>query len=116
MRDVTVLYDERCPLCARLTGPLGAVEGVSVAPIGSERGAQLLGDLTPAERYAALHVVDADGRRRSGADGLPPLLRRLRGGRFPAWLVERFPAAAALLYGLVARNRMRLSRALRVPQ
>jgi predicted DCC family thiol-disulfide oxidoreductase YuxK len=116
MRDVTVLFDERCALCTQLTARLGRLDGVSLAPIGSERGARLLRDLTLAERYSALHVVDADGGRRSGADALPPLLRRLRGGRLPAWLVERFPAAAARLYGLVARNRMRLSRILRVSQ
>lgn len=110
MGELTVLYDERCALCARLTTRVRSVEGVSVVAIGSERGARLLGDLTPAERYASLHVVDAEGRRRSGAAALPPLLRRLRRGRLTARLVERFPRAAACAYGLVARNRARLSR------
>jgi predicted DCC family thiol-disulfide oxidoreductase YuxK len=110
--DLTVLFDEGCALCVRLTGPLEAARGVSVVAIGSEAGARLLRELPPAERYASLHVVDAAGRRRSGADALPPLLRRVRGGRSAAWLVERFPGFAAVVYRLVARNRARLSRLL----
>jgi predicted DCC family thiol-disulfide oxidoreductase YuxK len=116
MPDVTVLYDERCALCVRLTARLGSLDGVSLTPIGSERGARLLRDLTPADRYAALHVVDADGRRRSGVEALPPLLGRLPGGRPAARLVQRFPRASAYVYDLVARNRMRLSRPLRARQ
>ncbi len=107
--ELTVLYDEGCALCERLTGPFEAAQGVSVAAIGSETGARLLHQLPPEERYASLHVVDADGRRRSGADALPPLLRRVRGGRPAAWLVERLPRLAAVVYRLVARNRAGLS-------
>jgi predicted DCC family thiol-disulfide oxidoreductase YuxK len=109
MGELTVLYDESCALCARLTTRLRTLDGVSVVPIGSDVGRGLLGDLTPDERYASLHLVGADGRRRSGVDALPPLLRRLRGGTSAAWLIGRFPHAAARVYGLVARNRTRLS-------
>jgi predicted DCC family thiol-disulfide oxidoreductase YuxK len=114
--EVTVLYDEGCAFCTRLTARLAPLEGVSVTPIGSPEGARLLRDLSPADRYAALHVVDRDGRRRSGADALPILLRRFRGGSLPARLIERFPGVSARLYGLVARNRKYLSRLLRTPQ
>jgi predicted DCC family thiol-disulfide oxidoreductase YuxK len=110
--ELTVLYDEGCPLCVRLTGPLGSDGSVAVAAIGSETGARLLHDLTPEERYASVHVVDGDGRRRSGAEALPPMLRRVRGGRPLAWLVERSPRVAAVGYDLAARNRARLSRLL----
>ena len=108
MRDVTVLYDADCALCTALTRPLASRAGVTLMPIRSARGAALLADLPPAERNAALHVVDADGMRRSGADALPALARRVRGGRPAAWLIERFPRVAARGYDLVARNRMRL--------
>jgi predicted DCC family thiol-disulfide oxidoreductase YuxK len=109
---MTVLYDDRCALCTTLARPLGSLEGVSLAPIRSARGDELLGDLAPAERDAALHVVAADGVRRSGADALAVMLRRVRGGHPAAWLVERFPGPAARAYDAVARNRLRLSRPL----
>jgi predicted DCC family thiol-disulfide oxidoreductase YuxK len=112
MREVTVLYDADCVLCTTLTRPLASRPGVTLAPIRSERGATVLADLPPLERDGALHVVDAAGTRHSGADALPDLARRLRGGRPAAWLVERFPGTAARSYDLVARNRMRLSRPL----
>jgi predicted DCC family thiol-disulfide oxidoreductase YuxK len=112
MREVTVLYDADCVLCTTLTRPLASRPGITLAPIRSERGATVLADLPPLERDGALHVVDAAGTRHSGADALPDLARRLRGGRPAAWLVERFPGTAARSYDLVARNRMRLSRPL----
>ncbi|HEY7178905.1 MAG TPA: DCC1-like thiol-disulfide oxidoreductase family protein [Gaiella sp.] len=112
MRDVTVLYDDRCALCVRLVRPLESLEGVSLAPIRSARSDKLLADLAPAYRDAALHVVAADGARRSGADALAVVLRRVHGGRYAAWLLERWPRAAACAYDAVARNRMRLSRPL----
>lgn len=116
MGELTVLYDERCALCARLTTRVRSVESVLVEPIGSERGAELLADLPPAERYASVHVVDGEGRRRSGSEALPPLLRRVRGGGLFAWLVERFPRAAAWGYELVSRHREGLARVLRLDQ
>jgi predicted DCC family thiol-disulfide oxidoreductase YuxK len=112
MREVTVLYDADCALCTALARPLASRPGVTLASIRSERGAALLGDLAPAERDSSLHAVDADGVRRSGADALPGLARRLRGGRALAWLIERFPQTAARGYDVVARNRLRLSRPL----
>jgi predicted DCC family thiol-disulfide oxidoreductase YuxK len=116
MRDVTVLYDADCALCATLARRLESRDGVSLAPIRSLLGDELLGDLPASEREASLHVVDAAGVRRSGADALPDLARRLRGGHAAAWVLERFPRSTARCYRLVARNRLRLSRAFPPPQ
>jgi predicted DCC family thiol-disulfide oxidoreductase YuxK len=110
MRDVTVLYDADCALCTSFARRVGSREGVALAPIRSARGAELLQDHPPLERDASLHVVDEAGTRLSGADALPGLLRRLRGGRVVAPLLERFPDATRQAYAFVARNRRRLSR------
>ena len=68
MAEATVLYDEGCAFCARLTARLARLDGVEVA-IGSAAGVRAaLRDLSPAQRYAALHIVDAEGRRRSGVN------------------------------------------------
>jgi predicted DCC family thiol-disulfide oxidoreductase YuxK len=109
MREVTVVYDADCALCRALARPLASRPEVTLAPIRSPRGAELLHDLPPHAGEAALHVVEANGTRRSGADALPGLLRRFRGGRAAAWLVERFPRATRRGYALVARNRMLLT-------
>ena len=116
MDELTLLYDEGCAFCTWVAGPFRSLDGVRVEPIGSERGDELLAGLTREERYASVHVVDAAGRRRSGAEALPPLLRRARGGRPAAWLVERFPRTAAWGYGLVSRHRSLLARVLRLDQ
>ena len=114
--ELTLLYDEGCAFCTWVAGPFRSVDGGVVEPIGSERGDELLADLAHEERYASVHVVDAAGRRRSGAEALPPLLRRVRGGRPAAWLVERSPRAAAWGYDLVSRHRNLLARLLRLDQ
>jgi predicted DCC family thiol-disulfide oxidoreductase YuxK len=116
MGELTLLYDEGCAFCTWVAGLFRSTEGVLVAPIGSERGGELLGDLTHEERYASVHVVGADGRRRSGGEALPPLLRRVRGGRPAAWLLERLPGLSAWGYALVSRHRDLLARVLRLDQ
>jgi predicted DCC family thiol-disulfide oxidoreductase YuxK len=108
---LTVLYDEDCGLCAWLATWLEQ-SGVAVAPIGSPLGDRHLRDLPHAQRYAAVHVVDVAGRRRSGPEALPPLLRALPRVRWVAPLAESTPWLTAWGYGIVARHRRRLSRVL----
>ena len=111
---LTVLYDEGCGFCTALATRLARISrGVAVEPIGSATGERLLADLEPEERYAAVHVVDGEGRRRSAGAAVPPLLARLPGGRLPAALAARFPRLTEAGYRLVARNRGVLSRVTR---
>jgi predicted DCC family thiol-disulfide oxidoreductase YuxK len=112
--EVTVLYDEGCAFCTALARWLAGRPGLRTAPIGSPEGALLLRDLTPAERYDAVHVVDERGRRRTGGAALPPVLRRLPGGRLPAALLAALPGPTELAYRLVARNRSAVSRVARL--
>jgi hypothetical protein len=60
---LTVLVDEYCVICTRAGRWLARRDGIVVEAIGSAAGAQLLRDLTPGERYASVHAVDAVGRR-----------------------------------------------------
>ena len=104
--ELTVLYDEGCGFCTRRRrsasrGRLASTMRRSDPPLGSV----LLRDLTPEERYAAVHVVDALGRRRSGGAALPPLARTLPGGRLLAAVFDAFPGLTDAAYELVARNR-----------
>jgi predicted DCC family thiol-disulfide oxidoreductase YuxK len=105
MAELTVLYDEGCGFCTRLAARLARRPHITAAPIGSATGSHLLRDLSPAERYATVHVVDATGRRWSGGGALPPLLRKLRGGSLVAAVCEVFPRPTHLAYRVVARHR-----------
>jgi predicted DCC family thiol-disulfide oxidoreductase YuxK len=108
--ELTVLYDEGCDFCTRLAARLAGRPKITVAPIGSTTGSLMLRDLSPAERYASVHVVDAFGRRRSAGGALPQLLRRLPGGRLVAAVCEALPGPTEHAYRLVARNRRLASR------
>jgi predicted DCC family thiol-disulfide oxidoreductase YuxK len=105
-----VLYDEDCGICSWLAWRLERADGISVAAIGSREGEVRLRDLGRDARYANVHVVDAIGRRRSGGEAIPALLRALPGGRPLAALAAAHPALTAWGYRLVARNRRALSR------
>ena len=113
MAEVTVLYDEGCGFCTRLAMRLARPPRVDIAPIGSPVGSTLLRDLTPLERYASVHVVDAVGRRRSGGAALAPLFRTIPGGSVLAGACDAFPALTDRVYALVANNRGLASRLLR---
>jgi DCC1-like thiol-disulfide oxidoreductase len=103
-----VLYDGECGFCRWTVA--WALErdrnGVlSVAPIQSPTGDQLLADLDPAERLRAVHVVHEDGRRESGGAAVRAVLGVLPPARRFARL-----AGAEWAYRLVAAERGRISR------
>ena len=111
---VVVFYDEGCEICAALAAWLARYgRDVDVAPIGSARGEHALADLSPAERYAAFHVVDGNGLRGSGGAALPTVLRAVPLGGLPAALATRFPRLSDGVYGYVAARRSVLSRVVR---
>jgi predicted DCC family thiol-disulfide oxidoreductase YuxK len=114
---LTVLYDEGCGFCTTLAARLARHgRDLVVEPIGSPAGDRFLADLGQEERYAAVHVVDPDGRRQSGGAAVPPVLARLPGGRLPAAFAARLPRLTDAGYELVARNRATLSRLTRLGQ
>ena len=113
MAELTVLYDEGCGFCTRVALRVARRRRVAVAPIGSPLGSLLLRDLTPVERYATMHVVDATGRRRSGGSALAPLARTIPGGSALATAFDAFPGLTEAAYALVARNRRLASKLVR---
>jgi predicted DCC family thiol-disulfide oxidoreductase YuxK len=110
-RAALVLYDADCGVCGRLADAL-IRHGVRVAPIRSATGELQLRDLAHASREATVHVLDGHGRRRSGAEALPSILRSLPRLAWTARLVAAHPAASRLGYAAVARHRRVLSRIL----
>jgi predicted DCC family thiol-disulfide oxidoreductase YuxK len=108
MKAQLVLYDEDCGVCTSLAGMLER-HGVAVAAIGSLHGERWLNDLPPAARYASVHAIATDGKRRSGGAALPCILRALPGGRPLAAAAAAFPRLTNALYTRFARQRRRLS-------
>ena len=113
MAETLVLYDEDCGICAALAERL-MTRQIDVAPIGSSLGRHWLRDLSPTDRYAAFHAVDADGRRRSGGDAVPLVIDAL-GGRAVARLARAIPGVTDAAYRAVARRRGTLSRLVGMP-
>ncbi len=105
---VTVLYDHDCGFCRWSIGRLLAWDRAGrLRPVAiqSAEGRRLLADLTPGERLATAHALDAAGRRTSGGDAIAPIAAVLPGGAPFAALGRRAPALARAGYGAVAGRR-----------
>jgi predicted DCC family thiol-disulfide oxidoreductase YuxK len=105
---VTVLYDHDCGFCRWSVGSLLAWDRAGrVRPLAiqSAEGQALLGELTPEQRLASAHAVDAAGRRTAGGDALAPVAAVLPGGAPLAALGRRAPALARAGYRAVAGRR-----------
>jgi predicted DCC family thiol-disulfide oxidoreductase YuxK len=110
---VTVLYDRDCGFCRWSVGRLLAWDrGSRVRPLAiqSAEGERLLADLTPEQRLASAHAIDAAGRRASGGDALAPIADVLPGGRALAALARRAPGLARVGYDAIAGRRPLLGR------
>jgi predicted DCC family thiol-disulfide oxidoreductase YuxK len=108
-----VLYDADCGFCKwTLSVLLRWDREARLEPVALQRAeaADLLKELTPAERMASWHLISPRGERCSGGDALSPLLRALPGGRLPAVVFARFPRLSARGYRWLAEHRSGLSR------
>jgi predicted DCC family thiol-disulfide oxidoreductase YuxK len=107
-----VLYDADCGFCKwTLSVLLRWDREARLEPVALQRAeaADLLKELTPAERMASWHLISPRGERCSGGDALSPLLRALPGGRLPASVFARFPRLSARGYRWLAEHRSGLS-------
>jgi predicted DCC family thiol-disulfide oxidoreductase YuxK len=105
---VTVLYDHDCGFCRWSIGRLLAWDRAGhLRPLAiqSAEGQRLLADLTPEQRLATAHAVDAAGRRTSGGDAMAPIAAVLPGGGPLVALGRRAPALARAGYRAVAGRR-----------
>ena len=114
----TLIYDAECAICRksalwlmRRAYSSGELEILPCrSPVRQERFPQVKED----ECLSAMQLVLPDGRRLSGADAVPELLRRIHGWGWLAGVFALPPVrpVARRVYGWVARNRMRISCAL----
>lgn len=93
-----LLYDADCGLCKFVVARVLEWDRAGrLRPLALQdpRAAELLPHLTPEQRMASFHLVEADGTVHSAGEGLAAL--------FPP--LARFPRVASRLYGFVANNR-----------
>ena len=119
MTHAVLIYDAECPMCRasalwvmRLALSRGALE---ILPCRSSVRVARYPQITEDACLTAMQLVLPDGRIFAGADAVPELLRRIRG---LGWLAAVFALPgmrplARLVYGWIARNRMRISCGLR---
>ncbi|MGH2858374.1 MAG: DCC1-like thiol-disulfide oxidoreductase family protein [Solirubrobacteraceae bacterium] len=110
-----VLYDADCGFCRcslALLLALDRARHLLPVALGTPLAARLLRDLDEQQRAASWHLVDPEGARSSAGAALADLLALLPGGRLPAALLRRFPAATERGYRWVADHRGPLGRAL----
>ncbi len=111
-----LLYDDGCRFCRACAHAIRRWDRAGrfdILPWSDAQAAGWLRGLSPALRDRGMHLRDGDGRLHSQDDALLALLALLPGGGGVAAGARRLPPlrwALARGYGLVARNRGRLSR------
>jgi predicted DCC family thiol-disulfide oxidoreductase YuxK len=112
-RQWVVLYDGACGFCKWiLAGLLWLDPDRRLRPLAlqQQEAEAFLSEVEPELWMASFHLVTPEGERLSGGEALPPLLRLVRGGRFPAAALARFPRPTDAGYRWIAEHRTQLSR------
>ncbi|XAY07205.1 hypothetical protein DSM112329_04085 [Paraconexibacter sp. AEG42_29] len=85
--------------------------GLEPVAIQSPRGQELLAPIAPADRLKTAHVVAPDGSIRSGGDAVSVVSGVLPGAAPFGLIAKLLPWLVRGGYGLVARNRITISKA-----
>jgi predicted DCC family thiol-disulfide oxidoreductase YuxK len=110
-----LIYDAECPMCRAsalwLMRLSLARRQLEILPCRASVRAERFPQVSEEACLTAMQLVLPDGRILSGADAVPELLRRIRG---LGWLAAAFALPgmrplARVVYGWIARNRMRIS-------
>jgi predicted DCC family thiol-disulfide oxidoreductase YuxK len=112
-----VLYDDDCAFCKWSLDKVLAWDRrrlLRPVAIQSEEGGELLASMPEAKRLESWHLALPSGEVRSAGAAAVPLAEVLPGGRPLAALFRAFPRTTDRAYRLVARNRNRLARLLRI--
>jgi predicted DCC family thiol-disulfide oxidoreductase YuxK len=115
--DWVVLYDEDCGFCRWSLDKLLAWDrrrALQSVSIQSARGRELLAEVPEDRHLDSFHLVGPDGTVRSAGAAMGPLAELLPGGRPLAAVFRTFPRLTERAYRLVANNRNRLARLLRI--
>ena len=112
-----ILYDRDCGFCKWSLDKILAWDRrrrLRPVAIQSEEGEALLSAVPEAKRLDSWHLVSPAGDVRSAGAAAAPMAELLPGGRPLARMFRSFPGATEGAYRLVAGNRDRLARLLRI--
>jgi predicted DCC family thiol-disulfide oxidoreductase YuxK len=112
-----VLYDADCGFCKWSLDKILAWDrrgALHPVPIQAEEGDVLLASVPPGRRLDSFHLVPTRGKVLSGGAALAELAALLPGGGPLAFCFRAFPKLTERAYRLVADNRTRLARMLRI--
>lgn len=115
-RRLVVVYDGNCPFCrrqARRIQQRDVDDQFEYLPRQAENIEQRFPQLAEGDFNSGMRLIHRDGRVSVGADAVYHIARRVRRWRYFAWLY-RVPILHQIfrgLYALIARNRLRLSKA-----
>ena len=113
MRATTVLFDADCGFCRWSTDKIRAWDrhgNLRFVALQSAEATALLSEVDPGLRFASWHVVDVDGRVRSGGSAVSTVFDLVPFGWPLARLADFAPRLTERAYAVVARNRDRLGR------
>lgn len=114
-----MLYDRDCGFCKWSLNKIlrrdrhGRLRPVAIQ---SDEGQALLAKVPPAERLDSWHLASPSGEVHSGGAAAEPLMELLPLGRPLALAFRTFPRSTDRTYRLVARNRNRIARVLRIDE
>ena len=117
--EAVLIYDAECPMCRAAALWLMRLalsqHELQILPCRSPLRAERFPAIAEDACMSAMQLALPDGRVLAGADAVPELLRRIRG---LGWLESVFALPgmrpiARRVYGWIARNRMRISCAVR---
>ena len=115
--EAALLYDEDCAFCRWSADKVLAWDRrrrLRPVAIQSQEGQRLLAGMPEDRRLDSWHLALPSGDVRSAGDAAAPLVELLPGGRPMAFLFRSFPTLTERTYRLVADNRSRLTRLLRI--
>ena len=117
-----LIYDADCAMCRASAMWLMRLalsqQQLEILPCRASLRAQRFPQISEETCLTAMQLALPDGRILAGPDAVPELLRRIRG---LGWLAAVFALpgmrpVARLVYGWIARNRMKISCALSGPR
>ena len=105
------VFDGDCGFCRQWVERWQAQTGARVDYAPSQEVGPRFPEIAPEAFARAFQLVLPDGRVLGGAEAVPELLRRIRGWGWVAGVFALPPVRplARVIYGWVARNRMKLS-------
>jgi predicted DCC family thiol-disulfide oxidoreductase YuxK len=108
-----VLYDADCGFCRFTLARLldwDVRRRLRPVAIQSGEGRRLLAEMPEEDRLRSAHVIDADGRVRSGGAAVEVVARALPAGAPVGWVAGLLPGPTERAYRWVADHRTGLSR------